>query len=515
MVPFAVEIYVMSQCVLICDDDPVQRRLLTETIKRFGYKTKAAASGDEALSLLESSAGDNISILLLDLVMPEMDGMEVLERLRQSANQPPVIVQTAHGSMETAIKAMQAGAADFVIKPVSPERLEVSLKNALKIDLLEVEIKRIKRKTTGQMTFSDLIIKSSNMDRIVDLGKRAAGSNIPVLIEGESGVGKEMIARAIQGESERAGKPFVTVNCGAIPENLVESILFGHEKGAFTGAVAKRDGKFVEAHGGTLFLDEVGELPLEAQVKLLRALQEGEVDPVGAKRPVKVDMRIISATNQDMIKQVQDGKFREDLYYRLNVFPVMIPPLRERVKDIPDLVRHFISRFALEEGKKIDGISAQAMELLQRYPWPGNVRQMENAIFRAVVLADQPELGINEFPQIAAHVEGFEAQVPPAPKAVDARPVYEGPAMIGEESRAPNTINMARGASDRGDKDQIGIPILTDSGDVRPLDEVEADMIRLALGRYHGRMTEIAKKLGIGRSTLYRKMREFGLEANA
>ena len=505
----------MSQCVLICDDDPVQRRLLTETIKRFGYKTKAAASGDEALSILESSQGENISILLLDLVMPEMDGMEVLKRMQQSANRPPVIVQTAHGSMETAIKAMQAGASDFVIKPVSPERLEVSLKNALKIDLLEVEIKRIKRKTTGTMTFDDLIIKSPNMDRVVDLGTRAAGSNIPVLIEGESGVGKEMIARAIQGCSERAGKPFITVNCGAIPENLVESILFGHEKGAFTGAVAKRDGKFVEANGGTLFLDEIGELPLDAQVKLLRAIQEGEVDPVGAKRPVKVDIRIISATNQDMIKLVQDGKFREDLYYRLNVFPVMIPPLRERVKEVPDLIRHFISKFSLEEGKKIDGISEQAMDLLQRYPWPGNVRQMENAIFRAVVLADRPELGINEFPQIAAHVEGFEAEVPPAPQAVEKRPVYDGPAMIGETSNKPSTIELARDQTQIGDKTQIGIPILTEDGDVRPLDEVEADMIRLALGRYHGRMTEIAKKLGIGRSTLYRKMREFGLEANA
>ena len=499
----------MSQCVLICDDDPVQRRLLSETIKRFGYKTKAASSGEEALSLLESTAGSKISILLLDLVMPEMGGMEVLERLRQSPNRPPVIVQTAHGSMETAIKAMQAGASDFVIKPVSPERLEVSIKNALKIDLLEVEIKRIKRKTTGKMTFSDLIIKSPNMDRIVDLGQRAANSNIPVLIEGESGVGKEMIARAIQGESDRAGKPFITVNCGAIPENLVESILFGHEKGAFTGAVAKRDGKFVEANGGTLFLDEVGELPLDAQVKLLRALQEGEVDPVGSKRPVKVDIRIISATNQDMIKLVEDGKFREDLYYRLNVFPVMIPPLRDREEDVPDLVRHFISRFSLEEGKKIDGISEQAMNMLQRYPWPGNVRQMENAIFRAVVLADNPVLGVNEFPQIAAHVEGFDAEVPPAPKPVEKRPVYEGPAMIGDESNAPNTIELSR------EKSQMGIPFLTDGGDVRPLEEVEADMIRLALGRYHGRMTEIAKKLGIGRSTLYRKMREFGLEAGA
>jgi DNA-binding NtrC family response regulator len=499
----------MSQCVLICDDDPVQRRLLSETIKRFGYRTKAAASGQEALELLEADSGDAISILLLDLVMPQMGGMEVLERMRTLANRPPVIVQTAHGSMETAIKAMQAGASDFVIKPVSPERLEVSLKNALKIDQLEVEIKRIKRKTAGTLTFDDLIIKSPVMDRVVALGKRAAGSTIPVLIEGESGVGKEMIARAIQGSSDRAGKPFVTVNCGAIPENLVESILFGHEKGAFTGAVDKRNGKFVEAHEGTLFLDEVGELPLEAQVKLLRALQEGEVDPVGAKRPVKVDIRIVSATNKDMIQLVKEGKFREDLYYRLNVFPIMIPPLRERMGDLYDLIRHFIHRFALEEGKRIEGISEEALEMLKRYPWPGNVRQLENAVFRAVVLADSPLLGVDEFPQIAAHVEGFTAQVPPAPEPAIKRPVYEGPAIIGLEKTRPATIDMTR------DKDQIGIPVLTEKGDMRPLEEIEADLIRLALGRYHGRMTEIAKRLGIGRSTLYRKMREFGLEAEA
>ena len=233
-----------------------------------------------------------------------------------------------------------------------------------------------------------------------------------MLIEGESGVGKELIARAIQGESERAGKPFVTVNCGAIPENLVESILFGHEKGSFTGAIDKRIGKFQEADGGTLFLDEVGELPLDAQVKLLRALQEGEIDPVGAKKPVKVNFRLISATNRDMIQLVKDGKFREDLYYRLNVFPIWVPPLRERLDDVPELAHHFLARFAAEEGKRVAGLTDDAMRLLTSYTWPGNVRQLENAVFRAVVLADGPELTVAEFPQIAAHVEGFKADDP-------------------------------------------------------------------------------------------------------
>jgi DNA-binding NtrC family response regulator len=501
----------MAKCVLIVDDDPAQRRILEETVKKFGHETKTAESGENALEILKSEDAGNIALVLLDLVMPGLDGMGVLERLRPGPATPPVIVQTAHGSVETAISAMRAGATDFVIKPISPERLEVSINNAMRITQLEGELTRIKRQTKGKLTFGDMISQSPALNKVIELGQRAAESNIPVLIEGESGVGKELIARSIQGESERAGRPFVTVNCGAIPENLVESILFGHEKGSFTGASAKRDGKFVEADGGTLFLDEVGELPLDAQVKLLRALQEGEVEPVGGKATVKVDFRLISATNQDMIKLVNDGKFREDLYYRLNVFPVWVPPLRERLADVPELIQHFVARFAAEEGKRIDSVNSEAMEMLQRYPWPGNVRQLENAVFRAVVLADSPVLTVGEFPQIAMHVDGFEAVIPPAPEPVDDTPVIEGPAIISNDADAPSTIRI-NGSEGR---DGLGIPALNDSGDVRPLEDVEADMIRLAIGRYRGHMTEIAKKLGIGRSTLYRKMREFGLEARA
>src|SRR6185295_7425690 len=235
------------------------------------------------------------------------------------------------------------------------------------------------------------------------LGERAAQSQIPILIEGESGVGKEMIARAIQGSSDRRSRPFITVNCGAVPATLVESILYGHEKGAFTGAAEKHTGKFREAHGGTLFLDEVSELPAEVQVKLLRALQDGEIDPVGAKRPLRVDFRLISATNRSLLDLVKRGEFREDLYYRLNVFPIRVPPLRERRDDIPELVRIFTARFAAEEGKTaLRGVSAPALDLLYRYDWPGNIRQLENAVFRAVVLADGPMLTADEFPQIAA-----------------------------------------------------------------------------------------------------------------
>ena len=254
------------------------------------------------------------------------------------------------------------------------------------------------------------------MKQVFRLGARAAQSDIPVLIEGESGAGKELIARAIQGTSARAGKPFVTVNCGAIPENLIESILFGHEKGSFTGASDKHLGKFQEADGGTLFLDEIGELRLDMQVKLLRALQEGEVDPVGSKRPVKVDVRIISATNRDLGQMAREGGFREDLYYRLNVFPVMVPALRDRAGDIAPLARHFIDRFAAEENKQVAGLTPQASQLLERFNWPGNVRQLENTIFRAVVLCDGALLDVCDFPQIAAAM-GVETRAAPEPCA--------------------------------------------------------------------------------------------------
>ena len=498
----------MSSTILIADDDPVQRRLLEAMVRRFGYQVETVDGGEAALARIDSSDQPEIDLLILDLVMPDLDGMGVLGRLREKKNSTPVIVQTAHGSIEAVISAMRAGAADFVVKPVGAERLQISIKNALRVDALEDEIRRISKRNTGTMTFKDIVTRSEDMGRIIRLGERAAKSSIPVLIEGESGVGKELIARAIQGESERRSKPFVTVNCGAIPENLVESILFGHEKGSFTGATDRRIGKFQEADGGTLFLDEVGELPLEAQVKLLRALQEGEIDPVGSKRPVKVNFRLISATNRDMIQQVKEGKFREDLYYRLNVFPVWVPPLRERLGDVAELAQHFIARFAAEEGKRVSSLSPEALRMLSAYSWPGNVRQLENAMFRAIVLADASELTVSEFPQIAAQVDGFTAEIPAAPSVVQKAPAYTGPALLGAEDTVPRTVELKDGANGTA----LGIPAVDDGGEVRPLNEIEADMIRLALGRYRGHMTEVAKRLGIGRSTLYRKMQEYGLE---
>ena len=481
----------MTSTILIVDDDPVQRRLLEATVRRFGYDVELCDGGEKAIQRLKNTQTVSIDLMILDLVMPDLDGMGVLAKLRELNIVVPVIVQTAHGSIEAVISAMRAGAADFVVKPVGAERLQISIKNTLRFDALEGEVRMMKQRASGALTFKDIVTRSADMDRVIRLGERAAKSNIPVLIEGESGVGKEVIARAIQGASDRKGKAFVTVNCGALPENLVESILFGHEKGAFTGATEKHTGKFVEAHGGTLFLDEIGELPLDTQVKLLRALQEGEVDPVGAKRSVRVDIRLISATNQNLIELVKAGKFREDLYYRLNVFPVTVPSLRVRREDIPDLSRRFTARFAAEEGKRIRGLTSEALALLSSYSWPGNVRQLENAMFRAVVLAEGDELGVTEFPQIAAQVSGFDVRVPAAAQHAPGRIERE---IVRVEVRDPTAIAA-----------------LNENGDVRPLDQVEAAMIRLAIQHYRGQMSEVARKLGIGRSTLYRKMSELGL----
>jgi DNA-binding NtrC family response regulator len=490
----------MASRVLIVEDEPAQRRILEEIVKRSGFEALTAESGAKGLDVLRAPGGSTIELVVLDLMMPEMDGIEFLENLQGVRGDLPVIVQTSQGSIETVIKAMRAGADDFVVKPVSPERLKVSMQNLLKVNALTEEVRRLNKKLGGTLTFGDLVAAAPAMANAIRLGRRAAQSGIPVLIEGESGVGKEMIARAIQGESERAGRPFITVNCGAIPENLVESLLFGHEKGSFTGATARHVGKFQEADGGTLFLDEVAELPLDMQVKLLRAIQEGEIDPIGARRPVKVNVRLISATNRDMIEMVKQGKFREDLYYRLNVFPILVPPLRERTEDIPALVNHFLTRIAAEEGRKVHGIEPEALAMLRLYAWPGNVRQLENTVFRAIVLCETDKLSVQDFPQIAALVDGYQVEVPPAPTLPQKPAAQAGP-------RTPG--------SQVSDGSALGISIVTDGGHIRKLEDVEADMIRLALHRYRGQMSEVARKLGIGRSTLYRKMKDFGLEEEA
>ncbi len=479
----------MAKRVLVVDDDPTQRRLIQAVLEREGFAVSQADGGDSAVDQLMSGLAPDV--VILDLVMPGTPGVEVLKDMRARGFMMPVIVLTATGGVDTVVKAMQAGAQDFFIKPASPERIIISIQNALQMGSLRGEVDRLKKKQAGQMTFADLIGDSRPMRLVKSLGERAARSSIPVLILGESGVGKEMIARAVHGSSDRAGKPFVAVNCGALPTNLVESILFGHEKGSFTGAHDKHLGKFQEASGGTLFLDEIGELPLDMQVKLLRALQEGEIDPVGSKRPVKVDVRILSATNRNLADQVKDGRFREDLFYRLNVFPIEAPSLRERREDIPALVETFVARFNAEEGRRVMGATAETMTLLQGFDWPGNVRQLENAVYRAIVLADGPYLTLTDFPSIS----GIAPTAPVEPPEM--RTLLDNVALT---LPTPD----AEGASP--------VRILDHRGHLRTLEDIERDLIQLAIEIYSGHMTEVARRLGIGRSTLYRKVREKGLE---
>lgn len=482
----------MAKTILVVDDDPTQRRLLQAVLERESYAVVHAESGGEAIDRLTKGGGADV--VLLDLVMPGLSGLEALAEMRTAGVITPVIVLTANGGIETVVKAMQAGAQDFFVKPVGPERLLVGVRNALQMTQLTAEIGRLKKRASGRTSFDDMVGDSEPMRMVKALGQRAAKSSIPVLITGESGVGKEVIARALHGASDRAGKPFIAVNCGALPANLVESILFGHEKGAFTGAHEKHAGKFVEANGGTLFLDEIGELPLDMQVKLLRALQEGEVDPVGGKRPVKVDVRIVSATNRDPAQQVKEGAFREDLFYRLNVFPIEAPALRERREDIPALVDHFIARFNVEEGKRVTGCSAETLALLQGYDWPGNVRQLENAVYRALVLADSPLLQPHDFPAISGVAVPLGSMTAPGP-STNASPSASQPVSTDEDGQHDSPVR-----------------ITDERGHVRTLEEIERDLIQHAIEAYSGHMSEIARRLGIGRSTLYRKVREQGLE---
>ena len=502
----------MSKRILIVDDDPVQRRLLKAAAEKAGYDVELLTEGRSALAcLIEPEHG--YAAVVLDLMMPEMGGLEVLERLSAAGSTTPVIVQTGQGGIETVVKAMRAGAFDFVVKPVSPERLALSLANALKAS----RINSVPMPSVRHTGFNGIVAASPAMERVISLGRRAAASTIPVVLEGESGVGKEMIAHAVQSESSRRNKPFVTVNCGAIPENLVESILFGHEKGAFTGATERHAGKFVEADGGTLFLDEVGELPLDVQVKLLRAVQMGEIETVGSRMPRKVDIRLISATNKDLIEEVKAGRFREDLYYRLNVFPIHVPALRKRKEDIPQLVRHFTERYAgVIGGRRIRSIAPDAMALLTAHDWPGNIRELENAIHRAIVLCDGDTLTIDLFPQIAAQIPGYSLEATGAdreapagskhvPEALDLTPQ---PAISATDPVAHPEISEPIIPAESG---MPAVNAVTPEGEVRRLAEVEEELIRFALSFYRGQMSEVARRLGIGRSTLYRKLKDYAI----
>ncbi len=490
----------MKSRVLIVDDEPDMVSNCERILAVSGIQTISTTDPRAGFEAIESERPD---VLLTDLKMPGVDGMRLLERARSVDPQMPVIIFTAFATVESAVAAVKEGAFDYLPKPFSADHPRLTVERALRQRRLARENERLRDQLQTAYRFENIIGRSQVMTQVFELIRKAARSEANILVLGESGTGKELVARAIHANSPRAAQAFVAVDCASLPEPLLESELFGHEKGAFTGAADKHTGKFREAHGGTLFLDEVGELPMDIQVKLLRALQDGEIDPVGARRPIRVDFRLISATNQSLIDLVKAGKFREDLYYRLNVFPIRVPPLRERRDDIPALVRHFTARFAAEEGKAfIRAVNAPALQMLSRFDWPGNVRQLENAVFRAVVLTDGPVLTPEEFPQIAAHVDGnawtAEAARDPAPVAapepIDAVELDFGLPQPSEPASVSGQLSA-----------------LAADGEVRPLAEIEAAMIRLALDRYAGRMTLVARRLGIGRSTLYRKLKELGI----
>lgn len=461
--------------ILIVEDDITQRMVIRQIVSNMGKRQQAVevTNGEEAINYLKRDSEHDIKAMLLDLYMPVKDGFDVLAWVKENRADVAALVLTGSDEAEDIDRAMDLGAYDFVPKPADQERIHVSLRNALNSYNLHEEVERLQRIDEGYTIFSDMIGHDAGLSECIAIGKKAAASDIPVLIQGQSGVGKELFARAIHGESARSKKPFVAVNCGAIPENLVESILFGHKKGSFTGAIADSPGKFREASGGTLFLDEVGELPADVQVKLLRALQQKEIEPVGEAKPVNVDVRIVSATNRVLEDEVRQSNFREDLYFRLNVFPVRIPSLKKRTQDIPPLVEFFIQKFATTEHKDISCISEEALEALKLHDWVGNIRELENAVFRAVVMCEDEQLNLEDFQFLArlrAHIQ---------PKS--------------------------QGAEARSDK---GFSVLHEDGTHKTMDEIELEIIDLVIAQNAGNVTAAAKQLAVGQSTLYRKLND-------
>ena len=379
--------------VLIVDDDPASRRLLEVRLRPLECDVATAGNGEQALTAIRKDVPD---LVLLDLQMPKMGGIEVLRALRKEEINVPVIVITAHGSIETAVEAMKEGAYDFITKPVDANHFDIVVRKALEREGLKRELELFSE--DADKRYRLVVGKSDKMNEAVETAKKAATSKATVLLLGESGTGKEIFARAIHNWSERRSQPFVAINCVGLSKELLESELFGHEKGSFTGADQLKKGKMELANGGTVFLDEIGDVSQELQTKLLRFLQEREFDRVGGVRPIHVDVRIVAATNRDLDARVKEGRFREDLYHRLNVVPITLPPLRERREDIPALARHFLQRFAEEVKKNLSEISEEALGKLLAYDWPGNVRELANVIERAVVLGQGPEIAPHDLP---------------------------------------------------------------------------------------------------------------------
>ncbi|MBI4303639.1 MAG: sigma-54-dependent Fis family transcriptional regulator [Chloroflexi bacterium] len=437
--------------VLVVDDEAIIRESLRDWLRDAGHEVLIAEDGHQALTIIEK---ERPCVAIVDLVMPGMDGIELLKKAKEICPAIEVVIITAYGSVPTAITAMREGAYDYIEKPFCPERAELLIdKLAERQQLLEENL-ALHQKLEERFRFENIIAKSPRMQQVIEVIKVVARSNATVLITGESGTGKELVARAVHTQSQRKDRPFVAVSCAALPESLLESELFGHEKGAFTGAHIQRRGKFEAANRGTLFLDEIGEMSANIQVHLLRVLEEKEFARVGGNEPIKVDVRIISATNKDMKKAIAAGQFREDLYYRLNVVNVELPPLRERKEDIPLLVQHFLKNFAEENKKPITGFSNEATDFLLKYEWPGNVRELENAVERAVILAKGPSIEVADLAQ--------------------------------------ENLQMV-------------------SSPLRSLKDVERECILNVLSETGRNYSQAARILGISRVTLYNKIRDYGL----
>lgn len=467
-----------TRLLMLVDDEPAQCRLVSAIAGRAGWRTIFARDAETAIAMLGTQEGMMLDAIILDQWVPGSDAAALIAELKSRRPALPVLLLTAVGSTESAIEAMRAGASDYIIKPVAAERLIAALSLATDHAKDFGELNPLSEKIAHPLAFDEIIGTAPAFRSALAIAAKAARSKAPVFIQGEGGVGKEVVADAIHAASPRAKGPYLKINCGAISPNLLDSVLFGHEKDAFAGAFDRRVGILQQADTGTVFLDEIDQLPFETQVRLVRLLTDGEIQPLGSPHSYRIDVRVITACNSDLAIKLASGNFREDLYYRINIVQLQVPPLRERTVDIPALARHFLARMASQPGLRSLGITEEAVSLLKAYDWPGNVRQLQSALFRAAVLCDRDALTPDEFPQIAS--------------------------AVGKQSGIPMIAN-----------DGIGVTLYEQDGNLRPLEEIEADVIRLAIGHYRGRMTEVARRLGIGRSTLYRKLADLGIDSNA